>query len=121
MEIEKHPAVYILASRYRGTIYTGVTSDLYTRIHHHKNELFEGFTKNYQIKCLVWYAHLPTMEEAIRVEKQIKAWKRNWKFELIEKMNKDWLDLHEHIDANMMYTSPNKAGAPAFAGVTEFR
>ena len=110
METQKHPAVYILASRYRGTIYTGVTSELYNRVHHHKNELFEGFTKDYQIKLLVWYAHLPNMDEAIKVEKQIKAWKRDWKFEMIEKMNIDWLDLHEHIDTNIMYTPYRTAG-----------
>ena len=116
MEKEKQPAVYILASRYRGTIYVGVTSELYIRIHHHKKELFEGFTKDYQIKNLVWYAHLPSMEQAIKVEKQIKAWKRNWKFELIEKMNKDWLDLHEYIDANIMYAPPKKAGSQLSLG-----
>ena len=110
MENEKHPAVYILASRYRGTLYVGVTSELYNRIHHHKHEVFEGFTKDYQIKNLVWYAHLPNMEEAIRVEKQIKAWKRQWKFEMIEKMNPDWLDLHENINGNFMYIPPKKAG-----------
>ena len=116
MEIEKYPAVYILASRYRGTIYTGVTSELYNRVHSHKSQLFEGFTKDYQIKDLVWYAHLSNMEEAIRVEKQIKAWKRQWKFEMIEKMNPDWVDLHEQIDANIMYTPYKKAGSQLSLG-----
>ena len=110
MQNEKQPAVYILASRYRGTLYVGVTTELYHRIHHHKNEVFQGFTKDYQIKNLVWYAHLPTIEEAIKVEKQIKAWKRQWKFEIVEKMNPDWLDLHESIDGNFMYIPPRKAG-----------
>ncbi|MEO6607157.1 MAG: GIY-YIG nuclease family protein [Aestuariivirga sp.] len=110
MENIKLPAVYILASRYRGTLYVGVTSELYNRVHHHKNELFDGFTKDYQVKTLAWYSHLPSMDEAIRVEKQITAWKRQWKIELIEKMNKNWNDLHEMIDGNLMYTPPTKAG-----------
>ena len=108
MENTKQPAVYILSSRYRGTLYVGVTSELYNRIHDHKNELHGGFTKKYQVKHLVWYAHLPSMEEAIKVEKQIKAWKRQWKIELVEKFNHDWLDLHDMIDGNRMYSSPKR-------------
>ena len=46
------------------------------------------------------YAHYAAMEEAIRREKPIKAWKRQWKIELIETINKDWLDLHGRIDVN---------------------
>jgi putative endonuclease len=97
-EIEKHPAVYILANRYRGTIYTGVTSDLWTRVANHKNDATPGFTSAYGVKTLVWYEHRKSMDIAIRREKQIKAWKREWKIELIEKMNPNWLDLHDSID-----------------------
>jgi putative endonuclease len=100
-ENEKHPAVYILASRYRGTLYVGVTSALYLRVCDHKNETYSGFTKQYGVKTLVWYAHYPDMELAIRREKQIKAWKRQWKIELVEKMNPDWIDLHHLIDTNI--------------------
>ena len=98
-EIEKHPAVYILANRYRGTIYVGVTSELWTRVANHKNESIPGFTSTYNVKTLVWYEHRQSMEIAIRREKQIKAWKRDWKFELIEKTNPNWIDLHDSIDA----------------------
>ncbi len=38
------------------------------------------------------------MDIAIRREKQIKAWKRDWKIELIEKINPNWIDLHGAID-----------------------
>ncbi len=98
--MEKHPAVYIMASRYRGTLYVGVTSDLYGRVAGHKNGVFGGFTQQYGVKTLVWYAHFPDMDAAIRREKQIKAWKRQWKIEMIEKMNLHWLDLHDQIDTN---------------------
>jgi putative endonuclease len=127
MHAEGHPAVYIAADRYRGTLYVGVTSELYTRICNHKNEVFDGFTKEYGIKQLVWYANFPTMADAIQCEKRIKAWKRQWKIELIEKLNKDWLDLHDQIDATLNYfesadafsmTTKKESGTPAFAGVT---
>ena len=96
--IEKHPAIYIMANRYRGTIYVGVSSDLWSRVANHKNGSMPGFTTRFGAKSLVWYEHRQTMEAAIRREKQIKAWKRDWKIHLIEKMNPDWLDLHESID-----------------------
>src|SRR5438477_5185253 len=98
MSDEKFPAVYILASRYRGTLYTGVTSSLWQRIWDHKNERFEGFTSKYDVKTLVWYEHHHFMVDAIRREKQIKKWNRAWKFKLIEANNPDWRDLHKEID-----------------------
>lgn len=98
MNFEKQPAVYIVASRYRGTIYTGVTSNLYDRIAAHKEKVFQGFSADYDCNNLVWYENHPTMPEAIGRETQIKAWKRNWKIELIEDFNKDWLNFHEAIE-----------------------
>jgi putative endonuclease len=96
--VEKQPAVYIVASRYKGTIYTGVTSNLYNRVSAHKSKLFSGFSANYSCHLLVWYEHHETMIEAIKRETRIKNWRRNWKFEMIEKFNGDWLDLHEAIE-----------------------
>ena len=89
----------MLASRYRGTLYTGVTSSLWSRICDHKNGTTPGFSSRYGTMFLVWYEHRHTMEEAIRREKQIKAWKRAWKIELIETMNPGWRDLHDEIDS----------------------
>ncbi|MCA3562418.1 MAG: GIY-YIG nuclease family protein [Aestuariivirga sp.] len=99
MNHEKQPAVYMVANRYRGTIYVGVTSALWSRICSHKNGTTPGFTLRYKANRLVWYEHRLTMETAIRREKQIKAWKRDWKIELIEGMNPDWRDLHDEIDS----------------------
>ncbi len=96
--MEKYPAVYILASRYRGTLYTGVTSSLWSRVCDHKNGTRPGFTSQYGVTFLVWYEHRQIMEEAIRREKQIKAWRRAWKIEMIEQQNPDWRDLHDEID-----------------------
>ena len=98
MDYEKHPAVYILASRYRGTLYTGVTSSLWQRVWDHKNGRFGGFTQKYGVKTLVWYEHHLSMDVAIRRETQLKKWNRAWKIELIETMNRHWRDLHDEID-----------------------
>ena len=65
MNSEKQPAVYILASRYRGTLYIGVTSALWSRICDHKNAATPGFTSRYGAHLLVWYEHRQTMEAAI--------------------------------------------------------
>ena len=93
----KQPCVYILANERRGTLYTGVTSDLLCRIWQHKNDSAESFTKRYGIHTLVWYESHETMESAIAREKSIKSWRRVWKLELIEKGNPTWRDLYEDI------------------------
>jgi putative endonuclease len=98
MDHEKAPAVYIMANRYRGSLYVGVTSGLWNRVSDHKNERFDGYTKNRDLKNLVWYEHHHSMEDAIRREKLIKKWRRPWKFRIIEEMNPDWNDLHDSID-----------------------
>jgi putative endonuclease len=92
---DKNPAVYILASRRNGTLYIGVTSDLHDRIAKHKQGLIEGFTKKYGVKLLVYYEMHPTMDAAIRREKQLKEWRRLWKIRLIESMNPEWIDLFD--------------------------
>jgi putative endonuclease len=89
------PCVYILADRYRGAMYTGVTSGLLGRIHQHREEIFKGFTARYAVKRLVWFEVGEDIEGAIRREKTIKRWPRQWKFNLIEKDNPDWRDLAE--------------------------
>ena len=89
----KQPAVYVLATYKRGTLYVGVTSDLVKRVWQHKNDFADGFTKRYGVHSLVWYEMHETMESAIRREKAIKKWRRAWKIELIEKENPEWRDL----------------------------
>ena len=93
----KRPAVYLLASRYKGTLYAGVTSDLVQRIWQHKQDMVEGFTKRYGVHSLVWFEMHESMDQAITREKQIKEWKRAWKMELIESENPQWLDLYETL------------------------
>jgi putative endonuclease len=95
--MKKQPAVYILASKKNGTLYTGVTSDLIKRMWEHKNDLVEGFSKRYGVHNLVWYELHADMTSAIEKEKNIKEWKRKWKLNLIEKINHDWRDLYDDI------------------------
>jgi putative endonuclease len=109
MRDEKQPAVYITANRYRGTTYIGVTSALWNRIAEHKSKSFDGFTAEHDVHLLVWYEHHHTMEDAIRREKQLKKWKRDWKIRIIEEMNLNWLDLHDEIDP-IATLVPLKAG-----------
>ncbi|MCB9981619.1 MAG: GIY-YIG nuclease family protein [Rhodospirillales bacterium] len=93
----KQPAIYIVANRKNGTIYTGVTSDLVARIYQHKNETLEGFSTKHDCKKLVYYELFTEMEAAILREKQIKGSSRKKKIQLIEAMNPDWFDLYERI------------------------
>ena len=95
--VSKQPVVYMLASKRNGTLYIGVTSNLIKRIWEHKNNLVQGFTKQYNVHDLVWYEMHENMESAILREKMLKEWKRTWKLELIERSNPDWNDLYNTI------------------------
>jgi putative endonuclease len=95
--LEKLPCVYILASQRNGTLYTGVTGDLVTRVWQHKNDLIEGFSKTYRVHRLVYYEVCDDMRSAIAREKQLKKWNRIWKLRLIEEKNPQWRDLWKEI------------------------
>lgn len=86
-------AVYILASKRRGTLYVGVTNDLARRIHEHHTGVAEGFTKQYAVYRLVYLETTTEVQSAIEREKQLKHWKRDWKIALIEQANPEWTDL----------------------------
>jgi len=75
--------VYILASKRNGTLYTGVTNDLVRRISEHREGLAPGFTKIYGVKRLVYFEVFDDIEQAIRREKRLKKYKREWKMNLI--------------------------------------
>lgn len=95
--MKKCPAIYIMANNPKGTLYTGVTSDLIKRVYQHKNSLVPGFTDRYNCKCLVYYEIYEDMLSAITREKQIKAGSRKKKIALIEKMNPEWDDLYKGL------------------------
>ncbi len=82
-----------MASQRNGTLYIGVTNDIERRVAEHKQGLIEGFTKEYGVNRLVHLELFFNINDAIRREKQLKKWKREWKVDLIEKLNPDWIDL----------------------------
>ena len=94
---EKLSYIYIMASGKNGTLYIGITSNLVDRVNKHKHGLYDGFTKKYNIKNLVYYEVFGDIQEAFTREKQLKKWKRDWKVKLIEKNNPSWKDLFDEL------------------------
>jgi putative endonuclease len=92
--------VYILASRKNGTLYIGVTNNLLKRVHQHKTNVVEGFTKQYGVHRLVYFEQYRDIRDAINREKRMKRWKRQWKINLIEKENPEWKDLFDELMAS---------------------
>ena len=90
--------VYILASKPRGVLYVGFSDELVGRIYIHRNELVDGFTKKYHVHKLVYFETHQDRDEALKREKQLKRWKREWKIALIEKENPNWDDLYDSIN-----------------------
>ena len=95
----RQPAVYIVTNRPNGTLYTGVTSNLRQRAWQHRAGAVPGFTARYGVNRLVWAETHDSADIAIRREKQIKEWRRDWKVNLIQDMNPDWRDLYEDLTA----------------------
>lgn len=89
--------VYIMTDRYRGALYTGVTSNLPSRVTQHRDGRGSEFCAKYGLKRLVWAERFDSIQDAIAFEKRVKRWRRQWKFELIEKSNPDWEDLFETL------------------------
>lgn len=93
----KQPAIYIMANRSNGVIYTGVTSNLIKRVYEHKYADVPGFAREYGCKYLVYYELIEDMTSAIVREKQLKGGSRKKKLALIEKANPYWVDLYEQL------------------------
>jgi putative endonuclease len=98
MEREKQGGwVYIMADRYRGTMYVGVTSHLVARIYQHRSGFGSDFCARYGLTRLVWAERGDDISGCIEHEKRLKRWRRQCKFELIERGNPDWRDLSDLI------------------------
>jgi putative endonuclease len=89
--------VYILASRPNGTLYIGVTNDLIRRVHEHQTGAVGGFTKRHGVHRLVYFEATESIESAIRREKRLKKYPREWKANLIVHENPSWDDLYLSI------------------------
>ena len=90
-------AVYILCNKQNGTLYVGITNDLQRRMLEHKNAVVESFTKRYCLTQLVHVELYKYVNDALRREKQLKGWRRQWKIELIEQQNPQCLDLYDQF------------------------
>jgi len=86
--------VYILGSE-TGTLYTGVTSDLYVRVMQHRGGVKFGFATKYGCKRLLFKQEFVDIRNAIDREKQIKGWTRAKKLDLIRLENSEFKDLAE--------------------------
>ena len=93
MKLNHQYYVYILSNLKNGTLYIGMTNDLERRMFEHKNKLVVGFSKNYNLDKLVYFEQFQYVNDAIKREKQLKNWNRQWKIDLIEVENNDWNDL----------------------------
>jgi len=106
--------VYILASKLGGTLYIGVTNDLIRRVYEHRLKVVDSFTKKYGVLKLVYFEQFDDPENAIRREKRLKKWKREWKIELIEELNPDWNDLYPELAGpDVIQTAEEGAGQAA--------
>ena len=91
--MKKICAVYIMTNYSETSLYIGVTSNLQKRVWEHKNKAVEGFTEKYNVDKLVYYELTDSIESAIKREKQLKNWHRQWKINLIKGMNPEFKDL----------------------------
>ncbi|MBP6466899.1 MAG: GIY-YIG nuclease family protein [Fusobacteriaceae bacterium] len=88
--------VYILTNFNNKVMYIGVTNNLERRLYEHKNGIFEGFTKKYNVKKLVYFEETNNIIEAIQREKELKKWRREKKNLLVEMQNKEWKDISDN-------------------------
>jgi len=87
--------VYIMANRYRGGMYIGVTADMLRRVHQHREGTGSSHVVDFAKHRLVYAERHDEITRAIAREKLVKKWRREWKFALIEADNPDWDDLWE--------------------------
>jgi len=89
--------IYIMSNKNRTTLYIGVTNDLRRRVAEHINGTGSKFVNKYKLFDLVYFEHFSDIEYAIKREKQLKNWHRNWKLNLIKEMNPDFRDLKDDL------------------------
>lgn len=88
---------YLLSNSTRTLLYAGATKDLLNRIELHQSGKGAVFTKKYHTKYLLYYEEFDVLEDAFKREKQVKNWKKEWKWNLIKKVNPDFLDLRDEL------------------------
>ena len=89
--------VYFMTTSSNKVLYVGVTNSLKRRVAEHAEGSGSEFTRKYNCNKLVYYESFPDIEQAIVREKQIKHFNREWKNQLVEAINPEWLDLKHDI------------------------
>jgi putative endonuclease len=96
--IDKRGYFYILTNKYNRVLYAGSAVDLRKRLEEHRVKADpKSFTAKYNVTKLVYFEALPSINAAIKRERQVKGWVRVKKIELIEKLNPEWRDLGEEF------------------------
>lgn len=90
--------VYILATGKLGTLYIGYTSDLARRVYEHREGAIPGFTRKYGVRRLVYFEVFDDPRLAHQRERSLKKWRRDWKINLIERDNPEWIDLYDGLN-----------------------
>ena len=85
--------VYIISNNKNGTLYIGMTNDIERRMYEHKKGLIEGFSKKYGLTKMIHVEFYKYVNDAIKREKQLKHWNREWKIDKKKQKNKEWVDL----------------------------
>jgi len=89
----KQAYVYIMSNKNRTTLYVGVTNDIKRRVFEYKFEKNDGFASKYNISDLLYFENILGINKAIKREKQLKNWHKEWKWNLIKENNPDLVDL----------------------------
>ncbi len=95
--MNKKGYVYFVTNKSNRVLYTGVTNSLIRRTSEHGGHRGSAFTSKYNCEKLVYFEVFPDIEQAIRREKQLKHFKREWKDELVHAVNPEWRDLTEGL------------------------
>ena len=90
--------VYIITNKKEGVLYIGVTNDLERRMFEHKHKIIKGFSEKYNLDKLVYFEKYQHINDAIKREKNLKKWKRDWKIKLIIEENYNWNDISKEWD-----------------------
>ena len=93
----KQYCVYISTNKNNSVLYIGVSGNLPRRMYEHKNKLVECFTEKYNVSKLVYFEQTEDVYSALRREKQLKNWHRDWKINLINSFNLEWKDLTDSL------------------------
>ena len=110
--------VYIMTNRRNGTLYIGVTNEIWRRVREHRDGI-----KKYALKRLVYYEVHGDINRAIKREKTLKNWERKWKLDLIESINPTWLDVYEfiHEQGNLLCIDPQSKSGRTLVALNQKR